>query len=142
MSPCAARDARATLAAHAAASVDLALASHAAAFLPRLAGAVNVVAFNPPYVPTPEEEVGAPGVAAAWAGGDRGRRVLDAALPLLVQLLAPDGELFIVTVHENGPDEVLALMAALGAPGARALERTADEERLTILRGVKERTRG
>ena len=103
---------------------------------------MDVVAFNPPYVPTPEEEVGAPGVAAAWAGGDRGRRVLDAALPLLVQLLAPDGELFIVTVHENGPDEVLALMAALGAPGARALERTADEERLTILRGVKERTRG
>lgn len=138
----AARDARSTLAAHSAlASVDLALASHAAAFLPRLRGGVDVVAFNPPYVPTPDGEVRAGGVAAAWAGGDRGRRVLDAALPMLVDLLAPGGEMFVVTVHENGPDDVLALMAALGAPGARVLERTADEERLTILRGVKERWR-
>jgi hypothetical protein len=37
--------------------------------------------FNPPYVPTPDEEVERPGIARAWAGGHKGRRVVDRCLP-------------------------------------------------------------
>ena len=37
--------------------------------------------FNPPYVPTPVEEVTQPGIARAWAGGPQGRQVIDAFLP-------------------------------------------------------------
>ena len=37
--------------------------------------------FNPPYVPTPVEEVTQPGIARAWAGGPEGRQVIDAFLP-------------------------------------------------------------
>lgn len=39
-----------------------------------------VQVFNPPYVPTPDEEVCLGGIASAWAGGFKGRRVIDQVL--------------------------------------------------------------
>jgi release factor glutamine methyltransferase len=142
VSPAALRDAAATLAASGhgpGGTVDLVRCSLAGPLLARLAGRVDVLAFNPPYVPTPPEEVTAGGIAAAWAGGDRGRVVIDAALPAIAALLAPGGgEAFIVTVTQNGPAEVLEEMGRLGAPGRVVLERGADEERLVILRCRKE----
>jgi methylase of polypeptide subunit release factors len=47
----------------------------------RLRGRVDVLLFNPPYVPTPDEEVRGCGIEAAWAGGEDGRRVIDVFLP-------------------------------------------------------------
>ena len=44
--------------------------------------------FNPPYVPTPDEEVKLPGIARAWAGGMRGRVVIDRILPQVQSKLA------------------------------------------------------
>jgi release factor glutamine methyltransferase len=39
--------------------------------------------FNPPYVPTPDEEVRRTGIAQAWAGGRHGRVIIDKLLPLV-----------------------------------------------------------
>ena len=44
---------------------------------------VDILIFNPPYVPTPADEVGSKGIEAAWAGGEDGRVVIDRFLPLL-----------------------------------------------------------
>lgn len=43
----------------------------------------NLQLFNPPYVPTPDDEISKGGIAAAWAGGARGRVIIDR---LLVQV--------------------------------------------------------
>jgi release factor glutamine methyltransferase len=44
---------------------------------------MDLVVFNPPYVATPDEEVGHGDIRAAWAGGVDGRVVIDEFLTLL-----------------------------------------------------------
>lgn len=50
---------------------------------PRLQTLLVSQIFNPPYVPTPDEELHRDGIARAWAGGKHGRAVIDRFLPLV-----------------------------------------------------------
>ncbi len=52
---------------------------------------VDLLVFNPPYVPSEQEELGRADIAAAWAGGLNGRVVIDRFLSL-------------VPVMDNGTD--------------------------------------
>jgi release factor glutamine methyltransferase len=95
----------------------------ATALVQDLAGAVDVLIFNPPYVPTPDDEVvdfeadrtlidtitGDEIIAAAWAGGANGRRVVDRALAQVQGLLR--GTAFLVTVDDNQPAALSQLCA-------------------------------
>lgn len=83
--------------------VDVLVMDLCQALIPRLQGAVDLMICNPPYVPTPDEEVGRGGLAAAWAGGFRGRQVTDRVLSLAPQLLSPQGELVLVALADNDP---------------------------------------
>lgn len=80
----------------------------------RLHEAVDVLVFNPPYVPTPDEEVGTADLSAAWAGGHRGRVVIDQFLPLAVDMLAPGGILYLLLVAANQPAEVMHILSTHG----------------------------
>lgn len=104
LNPSAATATLETLQAHGVAnSTDLVITDLTSGILPRLAGTVDLLVFNPPYVPTPEEEVQRGGIAAAWAGGWKGRQVIDRLLPQIPQLLSNSGEMLMVTVPENDP---------------------------------------
>lgn len=64
--------------------MDPLVASLAHPLTSRLGHAVDILVFNPPYVPTYDEEVDAAqrgaGISGSWAGGADGMQVTDALL--------------------------------------------------------------
>jgi release factor glutamine methyltransferase len=68
-----------------------------------MAGKVDMLLFNPPYVVTPDEEVERKDIAAAWAGGKDGRLVIDRLLPIIPTLLSDGGVAYMVVIPENKP---------------------------------------
>ncbi|KAK7893306.1 hypothetical protein WMY93_022458 [Mugilogobius chulae] len=101
---------------------------------PRLQGNVDVLLFNPPYVVTPSEEVGSSGIEAAWAGGERGREVVDRFLPVVSKLLSKIGLFYLITIYENNPDEIISILGQWGLSGEVCLSTRAGNERLSVLR--------
>jgi release factor glutamine methyltransferase len=89
---------------------------------------VDVLVFNPPYVPTDKEDAWAGQVAYAWKGGIRGMeitwKVLD-SLPVISlfgsiwykDILSPDGVFYLVAVERNKPQDILARMNTAGIAG-------------------------
>lgn len=76
----------------------------------KLQGKIDVLVFNPPYVPTPNDEVGRNDIAASWAGGDDGRVVIDRFLPNIPFLLSKSGVCYMVLVQENKPEELCRII--------------------------------
>lgn len=104
----------------------------------RLAGQIDVLLFNPPYVVTSSEDVGSRGLESAWAGGDKGREVMDRILPNVYELLSPSGVFYLVLIEENGPEEVSRLLKNEGLNVERILARRAGRERLMVFKCSKE----
>lgn len=105
----------------------------ASALFPRFKGLIDVIIFNPPYVPTPDEEVSGNGIEASWAGGLKGRRVVDRAIPQIAQLLArPRGVCYMITVDDNEPEEIAGLFATHGLNMTPFVRRRACNEYLTV----------
>ncbi|CAI9099139.1 OLC1v1035916C1 [Oldenlandia corymbosa var. corymbosa] len=100
----------------------------------RLAGLVDVMVVNPPYVPTPEEEVGCEGITSAWAGGENGRTVIDKILPVADKLLSDKGWLYIVTLTANNPSGLCIEMKKKGYESRIVLQRSTEEESLHIIK--------
>lgn len=96
---------------------------------------VDLIVFNPPYVPTQQEEIDLQGsIAAAWAGGIDGMDVTSVLLPQISGLLSENGLFYLVTVARNKPKEILKSAQDLGLDGRIVLERRAGREKLAILR--------
>ncbi|GAB2220320.1 hypothetical protein Drorol1_Dr00007965 [Drosera rotundifolia] len=100
----------------------------------RLAGLVDVMVVNPPYVPTPEAEVGAAGITASWAGGENGRSVIDKILPIADKLLSDRGWLYMVTLTVNNPSQICGKMREMGYASRIVVQRSTVEESLQIIK--------
>ncbi|KAF4605531.1 S-adenosylmethionine-dependent methyltransferase [Pleurotus pulmonarius] len=109
----------------------------------RLKHCVDLLVFNPPYVPTDSVEVESaqtsPAIASAWAGGVNGMELTNAFLKLVPELLAPQGRFYLVAVKENNIPNILATMLnEHNLAGKVVLQRRAGREHLHILRFEKQ----
>jgi release factor glutamine methyltransferase len=83
----------------------------------RLTHKVDVLVFNPPYVPTEEEELGSHGIEASWAGGTYGTNALDKLLPHVASLLSPRGVFYLVALQHNKPLDIIQKLQTNGLNG-------------------------
>lgn len=106
----------------------------------RLDGRVDVLIFNPPYVPTdevihPSQSVSDNIIDAAFAGGLDGRYWIDFFFPHVHRLLSAHGSFWLVTIEQNKPGELMKLAAQnWGLKSRIAKHRKAGLEMLYILK--------
>uniref|UniRef100_A0A182Q3D4 Methyltransferase HEMK2 n=1 Tax=Anopheles farauti TaxID=69004 RepID=A0A182Q3D4_9DIPT len=124
-------------------SVDVVNMDLLAGLLP---GCVDLLVFNPPYVPTQptaqslEEHIdefrtdGDNKLVHAWAGGANGRAVTDRVLADLDRILSPDGLFYLLLLKENKPQEVLQQLENKCFRGKIIKDRRIRGEHLYVLR--------
>lgn len=71
----------------------------------------DIILFNPPYVVTGSEEIFGNGIERSWAGGARGREIMDQLFPKLPALLSENGVFYLVAIKENNPEEIMTIMS-------------------------------
>ncbi|KAI0318990.1 hypothetical protein OF83DRAFT_1055835 [Amylostereum chailletii] len=103
----------------------------------RLARSIDVLIFNPPYVPTYNEEAAEAQVemdiAGSWAGGQNGMQITDVFLQR--GLLSPRGRFYLVAVKQNDvPGIQLRMLERYGLRSQVALQRRAGGEHLFVVR--------
>ena len=86
----------------------------------RLNGQVDVLLFNPPYVPTEEEEEmmaqGKGGIEGSWAGGETGTKLVDELIDggIIFNILAQKGRFYLVAIKQNNPVSLVKRLLAQG----------------------------
>lgn len=101
----------------------------------------SLVVFNPPYVPTDEEEYQRSlrdrDIFASWAGGRNGRQVTDRFLADVGPYLANDGVMYLVLIDLNDVTDTLDYARKYGLLGTIAAKRLSGIELLYVLRFSK-----
>lgn len=95
---------------------------------------LDLLLFNPPYVPSEPEEMNSKGIEAAWAGGAHGREVIDILLPKVSRVLSEKGCFYLLLERQNKPKEVVRAMRQLGFSSKMVMEKKAFNEHLFIYR--------
>jgi len=106
--------------------------------LTRLRHCVDVILFNPPYVPTDHEESfhaqGDAGIAGSWAGGPDGMDITNRFLDDVGDLLSDCGKFYLVSLAQNNIPEIRERMRKKFNMNSRiALQRRAGREHLFII---------
>lgn len=97
----------------------------------------DVVIFNPPYVVTESLEIVQSDISRAWAGGIKGRQVIDRFLAMLPQILSAEGVCYMLVIQENLPDEIQEILKRLGYTSTSVIKRKAYNEKLQVLKITK-----
>jgi release factor glutamine methyltransferase len=94
----------------------------------------DLVAFNPPYLPTPAEAEWDDWMEHALSGGKDGRRLVDPFLATVGRVLAPDGEVLLLVSSLTDPEAVRAHAREHGLSGERIASEKHPYEALVVLR--------
>ncbi|KAJ5072608.1 methyltransferase n6amt1 [Anaeramoeba ignava] len=110
-------------------------------FESRLKNSIDLLLFNPPYVPTdPSEKIGIDPLdqnsllSSSWAGGKNGMEVTQIVLDKLDFLLSPNGCCFIVALEENQPEIIAKNLFFKGFRTAVVKKKEIEDEKLYILK--------
>ncbi|VDM46132.1 unnamed protein product [Toxocara canis] len=110
--------------------VDTVMCDLLSALSPRLRGLVDVLLFNPPYVPTMTPATD--DASRCWAGGPSGRETLDRLLKEAPDLLSSNGLIYVVALKANNIPQLLEHSQLL--KGSVVLERRCGIEYLYVLK--------
>ena len=77
------------------------------------------------------------GISVSWAGGRRGREVIDVLMPKVARILSNRGLFYLVCITENDPEELLENGRALGFLAEKVKQEQRGMEELFILRFQK-----
>ena len=96
-------------------------------------GSFDLVAFNPPYLPTPAEAEWDDWMEHALSGGEDGRRLVDPFLDDVGRVLRPEGRALLLVSSLTGIDEVCTYAADQGLESVELASEKHPYERLVVL---------
>ncbi|WP_135665950.1 HemK2/MTQ2 family protein methyltransferase [Halorhabdus rudnickae] len=100
---------------------------------PIQADAVDVVAFNPPYLPSVPETEWGDWMETALSGGEDGRAAVDPFVADVGRVLRDDGRAFLLVSSLTGIDEVRGYAGTQGLDSSIVAEESFPFERLVVL---------
>ncbi|MDX1744704.1 MAG: HemK2/MTQ2 family protein methyltransferase [Halobacteriales archaeon] len=98
---------------------------------------VDVVTFNPPYLPVDPTDKRDDWFEVALSGGTSGRAVIDAFLEDVGRVLASDGFVLLLVSTLTDPDEVVRVAGSHGFGAVALRDVTYPGETLTVLKLVR-----
>ncbi|KDR84855.1 hypothetical protein GALMADRAFT_1321833 [Galerina marginata CBS 339.88] len=112
--------------------------SLATPFRSRLARRIDVILFNPPYVPTSEDEASnaqnSRNIGGSWAGGVDGMEITNVLLRRIEELLSPIGRFYLVALKQNNVPRIMQTMKdEHSLTGKVVLQRRAGGEHLFVI---------
>lgn len=124
---------------HGQSNIQIVQTDLAESLVDRLKGSVDLMIFNPPYVPTDDNDSIADSklIQYSWAGGQIGRDSTDQFLKIYVtqMLRKPSGLAYLIALHQNNIDELKDyLKDDHGIYGEVVLERQAGSEKLYVIK--------